>query len=230
MSGVGTVTAGSCNAIAIKSQDSYGNLSNVGSDATVTLSGAGSAGAFYTTAGCSTSMTATTIVHNSNTKTVYFQATVAGNLSLSAAASGLANGALSVTVQPNVVSQIALSGTSSITAGVCSPFTMTAEDAYGNSNTVGSAVLVMLSGGGSGSFYSESSCTTSATNFTIASSASAQSFYFKDNKLESPTFASSNNGNLTSGSLAVTVSGASVTQLAISGSRLPQPVPAPLTP
>ena len=114
LSGPGSTTAGACNTLTIAAQDGSGNTANVGADTTITLSGAGSSGAFYTTNGCSTTTTSATISTGSNSQTVYFKATVAGSLSLSASATRFSNGALSVTVQPATASQIALLGQSSI--------------------------------------------------------------------------------------------------------------------
>ena len=142
-----------------------------------------------------------------------------GSVTLQAAATGLGSGALSVTVQPAAVSQIVLSGATTVTAGVCSAFTMTAKDAYGNTNSVSSAVTVTLSNSGSGQFYSDSGCTTSNTNFTI--STTVKTFYFKDSQSEPITISSANNGSLTSGTLPVTINSAPVTRLALSGSTTP---------
>ena len=112
-------------------------------------------------------------------------------------------------------SELALTGASDVSAGFCSTvFTVTAENSGGNPSAVSSNTTVTLSGGGSGTFYTDSACTTSATSIVIASGATSQNFYFKDSKPQSLTLSVAATG-LTGDGLPVTVVANDMSKLAL---------------
>ena len=150
LSGLSSATAGLCYTLNIATIDGFGNTIAVGSNTTITLSNAGISGAFYTTSSCATSTTTVTMNSGSSSQTTYLQKYGRG-LSYPASSSqwswkwsALGNGATRC-------------GSTNRTfrcdthycRGVCSAFTMTAEDAYGNTNTISSPVTVTLSNTGS---------------------------------------------------------------------------------
>ncbi|MCM2280035.1 MAG: hypothetical protein NDJ89_18330 [Oligoflexia bacterium] len=82
-------------------------------------------------------------------------------------------------------SKLVLSGPVSAQAGVCSAaFTMTTQNADNTVTAVSSDVTVNLSGAGSGAFYTDDGCGSSATSVTISGGSSTKTFYFKSTVAE----------------------------------------------
>ena len=183
---------------------------------TVTLAGGGS-GAFYSDAACSTEVTSVALVVGTDTQSFYFRDTKIESLTLTAAASGLSSDGIPMLVGPGVLSQTALTGPSSVTAGKCSTaIVATSKDSDGNIVPVVSNTVVSLSGGGSGGFYSDSNCSVSIKSMTIAADTSAQSFYFRDSKTETLSLEASVSG-VSTGTLPITVTSAAASQIILSG-------------
>src|SRR5207253_1209716 len=147
-----------CYGYTITSQDSTGNPSNVIINTPTALSDTG-AGQFYSDSGCGTLITQVTIPINTNNVTVYFKDNTAQPTTLTANASGLALGNLSVTVQGGSPSKFQITGTSSLTAASCALYTVTSQDVAGNTVNELVNTTVNLSNSGAGSFFSDSGCT-----------------------------------------------------------------------
>ena len=124
-----------------------------------------------------------------------------------------------ITVLAQTPTKLALTGSAVLSAGTCSSaYTVTVEDSYGNATNATANVQVNLSGGGTGVFYSNSGCTTSASNITIASGTSTGMFYFKDTSAQALTFSGADNAhNLSTGTLAVTVNPGAAQTLTVAG-------------
>ena len=89
----------------------------------------------------------------------------------------------------------------SATAGVCSSqITVQTLDGSNNPTNPSSLVTVALSSNSTGTkgFYSDSGCTASITSVTVATSANAASFYYKDTKAASPVITAAATGGVTS--------------------------------
>lgn len=85
----------------------------------------------------------------------------------------------------------------SATASCSSAFTVTTADANDNPQNTNAATSVTLSGGGSGTFYSDASCATSSSTATIATGTNTQNFYFKSTTAESLVIAAAASGYTT---------------------------------
>ncbi len=136
-----------------------------------------------------------------------------GTFYLKASASGLTDAcSSSISITAGPPTQIAfrnpLSGV--ITRNDCAYISVATQDANGNaSNISGGSRTVTIGGGGAGTFYSNSSCTTPATTSTLSSGNSTRTFYYKNSTSESLTLTVSISGTsptLTSGTLNVRTS------------------------
>ncbi|HEX4923260.1 MAG TPA: hypothetical protein VFV50_04210, partial [Bdellovibrionales bacterium] len=85
ISGSSSINSGVCSATAftVTSRDFYNNVSPVGANTTVDLTGAGN-GAFYSAAGCGSSITQVTILNGAATANFYFRDNVSEALTLTA--------------------------------------------------------------------------------------------------------------------------------------------------
>src|SRR5207237_1431944 len=97
--------------------------------------------------------------------------------------------------------------------------TVTTKDANNNVSNVTSNTTVNLTGGGSGVFYSDSSCTggNNITTRVINSGSSSATYYFKDSTAESLTLSVDNGGGLTAGTFGLTVNPGSPTKFILTG-------------
>ena len=139
----------------LESEDSpLSNASAVATDTTITLSG-NRQGIYYSDSSCSSSISSIKLHSGTDTHTYYFKDPTSESLSLSAtASSGLTPGSLSVTVNPAVASQLAMSGVGTVTAGSCNAITIKSQDSYGNPSNVGGDTTITLSSAGSAdTFY-----------------------------------------------------------------------------
>ena len=127
------------------------------------------------------------IAQNTSAANYWFKTLAPATLTFSASSSGLTPGSLGVTVTSGVPTKLSLVGASMITTATCVGYTVSLQDNNGNTTNAVSNTPVDLAGGGSGSFFSDSGCSTSAVQVTIASGTSSKLFYFYDNQAESLT-------------------------------------------
>jgi hypothetical protein len=87
-----------------------------------------------------------------------------------------------------------------VTAGSCSTvITAQSQDSNGNpSDPASTETLALSTSGSGGSFYSNSTCTTSITSVSIPTSANTASFYWKDTTAGSPVITASGTGAFSS--------------------------------
>ena len=207
------MAAGSANAITVTAYDAYSNLAT-GYRGTVAVSssdGQATLPSNYTfQASDNGSHNLNVTLKTDGTQSITATDTVTGSIT------GTQTG---ITVQSSPATKLVLTaGPTTATAGTCSAvYTVQAQDTYGNAVNVTSSVQVNLTGAGAGVFYSDSGCSSSVTNVTIAASSSAQSFYFKDTTAQSVTLAEADNAAVLTGTnIGVTVNAATATQLVIS--------------
>ncbi|MCM2279940.1 MAG: hypothetical protein NDJ89_17845 [Oligoflexia bacterium] len=221
LSGSASTEAGSCAAYTVTLNDANNFTTSAASTVQVNLSGAG-AGTFYSNAGCSTSTTSVSIGSGSSSATFYLKDLVAESLILGTTdnAASLTGSTFPVTITAGSASKLILSTASpSAEAASCSTITVTPKDANNNTATASGATTVLLSGGGSGTFYTNSDCTGSTTSVGIASGGGAKNFYFKDTTAESLILAAADQaGTLTGSTLPFTITAGAATQLALTGS------------
>lgn len=211
-------TAGLCSqAIVINAQDLNSNVATVAAPTTVNLAGANH-GTFYSDAGCTTSATSVSIGTGASTISFYALDITAELLSLSTFSAGFVSGTGALTVGPNALNKLAVSGSATLNASTCSAaITVTTQDTYANASSVASNFTVNLTGAGAGGvFYSDNACATSVTSVTVATGTSSQVFYYKTTNAGSPVLTAGGTG-VANGSLTVTVTGLAANRLAITG-------------
>src|SRR5262249_27678892 len=133
----------------------------------------------------------TTILSGTNSTTVYFRDNTAQSTTLQPSIAGLTAVNLPVTVSPGPATQLALTGSTSVTAASCAPYIVTSQDAVGNSSPISTSAptFIALTGSGNGAFYTDSGCTVPVSGgVNIAANSSSQTFYFQDTIPEGLTF------------------------------------------
>jgi uncharacterized delta-60 repeat protein len=219
VSSASPVTAGACTALVITSKDAFGNVSTVGSDTSVTLSGTG---VTYSTApDCGTATSTGTIPSGDSTVTVYYRITGSGTSTVTAGAGGMTSGSQSVTVNPATATVLALTGSASVTAGICTAYTITTKDTFGNVSNVGGDTAVTLAAT-AGLFYTGATCASTTTTATVVSGTSSVTTYFKATASGATTLTVSA-GGMSSANLNATVGSSAATALALAG---PTPIAA----
>jgi len=177
-----TVTAGSCNQATVERQDLYGNPVTSGS-ATVTLSVFPLTGfGFYSDAACTTA-SSSFIISGVSTGSFYWKGNTAGSFNVTASSAGLNPGAQTETINAGAAAALAFTtGPQSVPAGGCSgAVTVERRDSLGNAVIAGSNTVSLTEVPVTAAFlfYSESTCTTTATSVTIGAGASTANFWFK---------------------------------------------------
>ena len=183
---VTSVQAGSRAAYVVTRRDAGGSLTSPGTAQTVYLTATGSGGAFYDAASGGSLVTSVTIAAGQSAATVYFQATTAGDYTVTASdaspangATGLADASDTLAVTPGTPTQLTLTDTTSVVAGARAAYTVTRRDAQGNAASPGTAQTVYLTATGSGgAFYDAASGGSLVTSVTIAAGQSAATVYF----------------------------------------------------
>src|SRR3989449_1774674 len=116
-----------------------------------------------------------------------------------------ASGGLSIETFGAASGNLSLIGPTALTAGVCSSaYTVTSDQKTGHTGTV-----VTLSGGGSGSFFTDSACGNSAASVLIPYGTKSAAFYFRDSVAQSLALNASASG-YKSASLSIVVNPAPV--------------------
>ena len=115
----------------------------------------------------------------------YVKGALSGNYMITLASPGLssANHALNISSAPTVPVpyKLYLSTVSQAVQDVCTPITVTSQDASSNPITVPSNLVISVSDIGDVDFFSDNSCSVAATSATILSGSSTSIFYFKAN-------------------------------------------------
>ena len=210
------LVAGNCSApFTLTTKDDFDNISSVSSDTLVTLS-SGGAGTFYNDASCSSSTTTVTIAAGSSSEAFYFRGTNVQALSFSASAGASQSEAVASALSAAQGIVLSLEAPSSVQAGMCAPgFMITVKDAYGNAATVPSDTAVTLSGAGTGSFFSDASCSNAITSITLAAGTGSKAFYYRSIEAQPINVAAAATG-MTGASAPSAVSPGSVSQISVS--------------
>lgn len=176
-----TSTAVDCLPYVTTMSDAYGNVANAPSDLAVGLGGAGTSGAFYSNTTCTSAITSVTLMSGTPSATYYYKKTVPGTTTLLATRSGKTTGQRDVTVVTGPPAQLAYTVFSTpISPSSCRGYTVQLRDGSGNAVSSPGSLDIAPSDGQSGTFYSNSTCTTVVPNtFAIPSGQNAASFYYK---------------------------------------------------
>ena len=219
LTGLATILTTDCSPYSVNGKDSSGSATLATTALAVTLSGAGTSGAFYSDAACSAAITSTNIAIGASAQTIYYKKTTPGTPTLLASATGPTSGSLAVTVTAGAPSVLSLAGSSTLSTVSCSPYTVTLKDGSANTVNAPSSVTVTFSGEGTGgSYYSDASCVTTTTSLVVATGQPSGTAYYKQTQPGSITLQAASTG-LTSSTLAVTVTSAPITALTVTGSN-----------
>src|SRR5690606_19557962 len=101
---------GTCNAITVVAKDAYGNPSPVSADQLLGL--ATSLGGAYSDNGCTSSINVATLATGQSQVTFYFKSNGSGPSNITVSGTGMSNGTISVTVNPDVPNKLVITGPS----------------------------------------------------------------------------------------------------------------------
>lgn len=175
---------GNCIPIDVKTTDNQGNLSPVIVDSLIDLKTT-SQGTFYGSSDCSGSIiTSVQINQNTSLSKAYFKDNKAESTLISGSNSGLVPSSLSITVKESLPVKLSVAGSTNIVGGKCSPYSIQALDSFNNLSKVSSAVSVTLGSTGSGTFFSDSNCTTQTSLIILLDATNSTTVYVKDSILE----------------------------------------------
>ncbi|MHB8872469.1 MAG: MopE-related protein, partial [Myxococcaceae bacterium] len=185
-----TLNAGACSAAAtVEVQDSFGNPSPVSGGSTVSLLALAAGFGTYSNPGCTTAVGSVPVPPGGTTASFYFRGTLPGPVNLTATSVEGSDSQVE-TIQVGPPSRVVfVNGPMRQTLGLCSSeLTLETQDAVGNVSPVGAATLLNLGAAPPRvSFYSEASCTTAASDVTVALGASTAGFWFKGTAVGSST-------------------------------------------
>ncbi len=217
MNGISTASAGNCSAFPIEVQDSFGNPIVQGSPVSVTVSG-NTSGSFYSDSGCTSATSTATINAAASSTSVWFKSNVPGTQNLLSQASGLFDGSKNLTINPLAPSKLVMTGSSTISVGVCTAYSITLQDTLNNLSSVGSSKTLNFSGAGSGAFYSDSSCSLPVASISLTSTQTQAQIYYKASAASSVNLTADDSGlpDLVASTVGVTVNAAATsTSLAL---------------
>lgn len=208
LAGNTSVAAGSCLSLTLQGKDSSGNTANMTAGTTVSFLQNGS-GTIYQDSACATPMNNFTYgTTQSEALPFYFKDNTAETTTITVSSTGLTSGTLSVTVTGGNPSVLALSGTQTISRYTCNAFAVTSRDSSGNTVVVSSDLAITLTSSGGGTFYVNSTCTSSVGGQTgIAATSSSKAFYFSLNTIpatSNPFTLTAAATSFTSGTLTIT--------------------------
>lgn len=201
LSGLASISTGTCSGYTASIQDSLNNAVGAGVSKTINLSGAGAGGAFYLDSACSSSTSSISLTSSQTDKIFYYKTSSAGSPTLVIDDIGLpdltaANLVLTVTSSGGGggPTKLAFAGSSNINTGTCAAYVIQSQDSYGSTQAVSSDTTITLAGVSTGSFYSDTTCSTTTTAATLTNGTSLTTVYFKDASVESLVLQASASG------------------------------------
>lgn len=166
-------------------------------------------GAIYSNSGCSTVISGSgPIATNSSGAASFYllgPTTPPGvpmNITVSAVGAASASLAVGITTSGAVAFKLVISGSLGPVTGRCVAYTVVSQDASSNYQPVAANFTVNITENNNGAIYSDNTCTTAATSFTLPAGSGQLTFYFKDATAETTTLTAAASG-LTSGTLSV---------------------------
>ncbi len=184
---------GLCSAgIKVQTQDSFGNPTTAG--ANVALSTTSLGGTIYSDAACTTTTASISIIPGSSTANFFYKDTVIGSPTITASAAGLTSATQTESiVGPGPVKLVFATPAQALTASVCgSTMTVQTQNSAGTpTNVVAQIVASLSTNSSSGTFYSDSACTTTITTVTIAAGTDNVSFFYRDSAAGTPNLIAS---------------------------------------
>ncbi len=216
-SGAQTVVAGGCSALAtVRTQDAFGNTTNVSAASAVGLSSSSTGASFFSNSTCTTAVSSVTVVAGTSSAGFYFRDTRAGTPTITVTASGLTIAAQGQTITPASPTQLVFtSAPQTVVAGNCSgAATIQARDAFNNASPVGAATSVSLTTTSpAGTFFANATCTVAIAATSLSAGTSTTTFFFRDTQAGTPTLTAAESG-LTAATQLQTITPAAATRLA----------------
>ncbi|MBF0440374.1 MAG: hypothetical protein HQK54_00565 [Oligoflexales bacterium] len=189
--------AGNCTALDVEARNSKGEASAVSSDASASLVSSSADLSFYSDSNCTKKVTSLTLSSGKSSATLYYKDTKAETVNITATdTSSLGLAAASGSLNVTSVAKLAFSGSAILQKkGDCGPLKLETQNSDGKAASGTADVKVSLvSTASTGSFYSDSACTTAVTSVTISSGKSeSASFYYKDTAEGTPVLSASEN-------------------------------------
>ena len=209
-----TFTAGSVSGtMTVEQRDTYDNPSPASSSESITLTSTSLAGRFFETDG-TTVLTSPSIASSASSLSFKYGDTAAGTPTLTAAATGLADGTQTATVSAGAAAKLGFTTTpQTLTAGsVSGTITVQQQDTFGNAVPASSAIPLTLTSTSTAPSFFETDGTTPLASPTIASGDSSLSFKYGDTVAGAPKLTAQASG-LSDGTQVETVNPGAATQL-----------------
>lgn len=210
LTGVAQLTTASCALFNLTTRDIFGNSTQVAADTTFSLSGAGSNGAFYSDAACTTPVSSVVIANGSSNAILYYGKTTTGSTSLTATLVSPVNPPLgsstrAVTIVSSTPAKYGVVVAATGTTVSCNSVTVNVLETNGNIVPAIAARTLNLSGTASAIFYSDASCTATISSLPIAIGVSTVTAYMRKTSVGTSTLTASSVG-MASGQGAITIS------------------------
>ncbi len=187
-SGPSSVVAGKCSsAFTVSLKDAAGNVVRPSANTSLTVTGltTSASAMFYTSPTCGGAGSQTTVVipQDGAAAVVYLKDNLAETLSIAIqdpAALMTTSASLTVGVSPSAMTIVGPTPNTTTSSQCTGPFDVKSVDGVGTVTAAITPINGTLGGAGAaGAFYSDSSCLTTVTNFTIATGQNSYRFYFK---------------------------------------------------
>ena len=206
----------------ITRKDQFGNLSTVGtSTAYLYSSSVGSMKKFFDSATGSTTITNIAILPGSSSAQFWYYDELAGSATITASDNavapdgntGIIDGTNTIVIVPASTGKFILNNPGNMTAGTRLGYTVTRQDAFGNTVTIGSdtAHLYSNSTGATKAFYDASTGGNLVTSMTITSGSSSANFWYYDEQVGTWTVTASDNAVAPDGATGIVDASQSVT-------------------
>lgn len=199
LTGISNFTTSACTPFSITVRDALGNVASVTSDTVFNLTGAGTDGAFYSDASCSSAVTSALVTSGNSAASFYYRKTTPGSATLavdlaSPVTPAISGATRSVTVVGSTPARLGLVVAATGTTESCNGVTINVLDSNNSLVNTVSARNVTLSGTGGAAFYSNSSCVTSATVLTIAAGTNTGIIYMRKTSVGTSTLTATSSG------------------------------------
>jgi len=208
---------GVCTAVKVQAQESNGSPAPLANAITLSFASSSATGAFYADSSCSgTPVVSLSLVKGATDLTVYYKDSAAGGPTLTVsspdASLSMASSVMGATSSQPSSSPAKLTWSGAALSGKvneCGSLLALIQDANGQpASYTALHLLNVSSSSATGSFYADSSCTTSMTAFNLAIGATQANLFYKDSAAGSPalTIADPSSGGLSSAVMNATIS------------------------
>lgn len=184
-----TVQAGACSAaVEVELRDGFGNAVQAGAPTPVAPGASSGSLAFFSDPGCSINVATVDIAAGDSKTAFFFRDTVAGVVSVTASAAGLAATQPQSILPGPPAALVVTTPARSVLTGACSELvTVRMVDAFGNPSPRMGSTLLSVESTSSTMAVSSDACTTTVTSIELASGATEGSVRFSDLMFGAPT-------------------------------------------